>query len=486
MSSDTSDANAAATSATVVGTVLAHAEAVGDAVLYEGYLLYPYRASAKKNQFRWQWGVLMPPGYADDDIGEYATASTECLLEPQPHTTLHLRLRFLHAHHRAVRHAADGTYRDVDSLRVGGLEYTSWDEAVEREVDVALPAAELFAAPATVPVTVAAERTVEQLASDARLVRTAEALTGTLRVALTQLPGPFGGARLQVSIRNTTDGAPDTRDIALRRAFLAAHVVLALDSGHFLSVQDPPEWARPATDECRGERLWPVLLDAEHGSGMLASPIILSDDPAIAPESNGPLFDGTEIDEILTLRTMALTGEEKRQARATDPKAAQLIDRADNMPAEMLERLHGTVRYLREATGGAATANTPTTDATTGEPDVEETTGADVMAPPSVPWWDPGADTSVSPDSDTVTIAGAAIGNGSPVTLRPGLRRSDAQDMFLAGRHGTVRAVLFDVDDCAHLAVTLDDDPAADLYDTYGRYHYFTPEEIEPDLEVQS
>jgi len=40
------------------------ARQVADAVLYEGYLLYPYRASARKNQIRWQWGVLVPLAYA--------------------------------------------------------------------------------------------------------------------------------------------------------------------------------------------------------------------------------------------------------------------------------------------------------------------------------------------------------------------------------------------------------------------------------------
>ena len=37
---------------------------------------------------------------------------------------------------------------------------------------------------------------------------------------------------------------------------------------------------------------------------MLSSPIILYDYPQIAPESPGSLFDGTEIDEILSLRIL--------------------------------------------------------------------------------------------------------------------------------------------------------------------------------------
>ncbi len=93
---------------------------------------------------------------------------------------------------------------------------------------------------------------------------------------------------------------------------------------------------------------------------MLSSPIILEDYPRVAPESPADLFDATEIDEILTLRTMALTDEEKREARATDPRAAALIDRVDNMPPEMLDRLHGAIRYLREAQGEPVPVSSPT------------------------------------------------------------------------------------------------------------------------------
>ena len=78
--------------------------------------------------------------------------------------------------------------------------------------------------------------------------------------------------------------------------------------------------------------------------------LFLYDYPQIAPESPGDLYDATEIDEILTLRTMTLTDEEKREARATDPRAAAIIDRVDDMPPEILDRLHGAVRYLRAAT----------------------------------------------------------------------------------------------------------------------------------------
>ena len=80
---------------------------------------------------------------------------------------------------------------------------------------------------------------------------------------------------------------------------------------------------------------------------MLSSPIILYDFPAVAPESAGDFCDSTEIDEILALRVMTLTDEEKAEARGTDARAAAIIDRCDDMPDEIWSRLHGAVRSLR-------------------------------------------------------------------------------------------------------------------------------------------
>jgi hypothetical protein len=418
------------------------ARAVADAVLYEGYLLYPYRASATKNQMRWQFGVLMPPAFADPDAGEHDTCRTQLLVEPALHAALHLRVRFLQVQARTVE--VDGAA--VPSLTVDGTEWTSWDEAVEQEVDAVIRFADLLAGDNIVPFTIPGGVESEPLGDQACLARRRWPLAGELRMRADALPGPYGASRLTMTVANTSDWAGGSgRDEALRHALIAAHTVMSVSAGRFVSMVDPPEWAKPAVAECRCERTWPVLVgDADT---VLSSPIILYDFPAIAQESAGELFDGLEIDEILTLRTMALTDEEKREARATDPRAAQIVDRVDAMPPELLDRLHGTIRYLRSVTG---------------EQDK--------------PWWDPGADTSVDPDTDSVIVAGVRVARGSRVRLKPGKRRADAQDMFLAGREATVQAVLHDVDGDLHVAVTLDDD----LDPAYGRFRYFSAEEVEP------
>ena len=347
-----------------------------------------------------------------------------------------------------------------------------------------------------------------------RLVRRRAALAGMIRLRADRLPGPYGGLRLGVTIENHTspDGPLRRREDGLRLALIAAHALIHVPGGRFLSLTGPPEWAEPHAAACGNTGTWPVLAGPEECRELvLSSPVILYDHPRIAAESAGELFDSTEIDEILTLRTLALTDEEKREARATDPRAAALLDRLDDLPPEMLERMHGAIRYLgppteaaagrpgvgnevtdrggtgREATGVGDTGQEVTGNGGTGRgvsgeggTDPPGARPASATHDRSAPWWDPGADTSVSPETDHIVIKGVRVTRGSRVRMRPGARRADAQDLFLTGRSVLVEAVLHDVDGNVHLAVTPEDDPAADLQRSHGRFLYFAPDEVEP------
>jgi hypothetical protein len=441
------------------------ARKVADAVLYEGYLLYPYRASAAKNQARWQFGVLMPRLWSEHGPDEPWATQTECLLEPEEATTVRVLVRFLHVQAKTVEvvDVEAGTFHEADTLPVDGSELVPWDEAAEQEVAVEAPLARLLDGELATPLERPGGRRVEPVNSAAgrlvgRTVRRRWPVLGSVKLSAERLEGPYGLVRLRLVLENATawnDPGAD-RSVALRHSLVAAHSLIGIDQGVFLSLLDPPEWAKPAAEACQNLHTWPVLIgDEGRRDAMLSSPIILYDHPTIAPESPGDLFDATEIDEILTLRTMALTEDEKREARATDERAAAIIDRVDNMPPELLERLHGAVRYLKGVEG------------------TEE------EEPELVPWWDPGADRTVSPETDGVVVAGVTVARGSRVRLRPG-QRADAQDMFLAGRLATVEAVFLDVDGNRHLAVTLDEDPAADLQRWHGRFLYFSPDEVEP------
>jgi hypothetical protein len=285
-----------------------------------------------------------------------------------------------------------------------------------------------------------------------------------------------------VENRTAAEPAPAVRDDALPTALVAAHVIAAVSGGDFISMTDPPEWAKPAVAECQNTGVWPVLADPDGGRQvMLASPIILYDHPELAPESPGELYDGTEIDEILTLRTLALSDEEKLEARATDPRAAALIDRVEAMDAPTMERLHGTIRSLRPAGPGSSASGALRSGASGAlRSGASGAGGFPADYDPSVPWWDPEADASVSPDTDSVLIAGRQVARGSLVRLRPGKRRADAQDMFLAGRVAEVQAVLLDIEDQPYLAVALTDHPDPELSIAHGRFLYFMPDEVEP------
>jgi hypothetical protein len=421
--------------------------AVADAVLYEGYVLYPYRASSAKNQTRWQFGVLMPSGF--DDPSERTACRTEIVMEAGAGAQLAIEVRFLHIQHRTG----------------GGL--PEWDETVERQVSFALDVDALRSAPDEHRFRFA--DAVGDGADGAH--RETSAIDGAVVASLTELPGPYGALRLRIDVENRTNATPGDRDTALRCALVAAHTLVTIDRGRFVSMTDGPEWTTPAVKGCTNEGTWPVLAGSEQV--VLSSPIILGDDPQIAPESPGDLYDATEIDEILTLRTMTLTDAEKAEARATDPRAARVIEQVDQLPAEHLDRLHGALRYLRRVEGADGADPGPDTDP---DADIER------LMHPKTPWWDPGADASVDPETDHVVVAGVRVARGSRVRLRPGRnRRTDAQDLFLAGRTATVEAVLFDVDGQQHLGVTPDDDPElAEIARWHGRFLYFAPEEVEP------
>ncbi len=441
---------------------------IADAVLYEGYILYPYRASAAKNRSRWQWGVVLGPGYAAADPSERDFTQAEIVLEHSGQPSVLIILRFLQVQRRSTEAA-------------GPVQAQTWDEAVEREIEFTVGRDALLGAGHVHDFAVEGGEEREPPADGGATVRRREPLAGLVSVRAFPLEGPWQAVRLQVRVENRTaaEPVPERREDALPTALVAANVIMTATGGEFISMTDPPERAKTAVSECGNIGGWPVLADPDGGRDIvLSSPIILSDHPEVAPESPGELYDGLEIDEILTLRTLALSDDEKLQARATDPRAAALIDRVEAMDARDIVKLHGTVRSPRSVPSGSAPDGIP--GAGTMFARTNAAGESAWIGDPDVPWWDPGADASVSPDTDTVNIGGRPIGRGSRVRLRPGKRRSDAQDMFLIGRIAEVQALLLDVDDNPYLAVTLADDPDQDLRIAHGRFLYFSVDEIEP------
>jgi len=428
-------------------TPLDVARRVADAVLYEGYVLFPYRASAAKNRYRWQWGVVVPPDDTDR-VGEPDTVGCDLLVRGEG--TIHLHARFLRLRRRQV---IDAGGRPVESLEVDGQPVVSWDEGDEVEVALGpLSMSALVAEPVALDHACPADHTTESLPGDGRVDRDAVALD--LRVEVDAQPLADGVARLRVHVRNVTPGPArsDDRHVVLARAMVGVHVLAVADEGtRFASLLDPPDWAADHVRDCRRDGLHPVLVGPPDATSsvVLAAPIILPDHPETAPESPGPSFDATEVDELLALAVMGLTDEEKAQARATDPRAADLVDRTDALPGDVLQRLHGRLQDLD----------------TSPVPGVVSDEVADLLGVGERP-------------TERIRIGDRWITLGSRVRLRP-RRRADAHDMFVDGHLATVEKVVTTVEGDTMLGVTLVDDPAAPLHRWYGRFQYFDLSEVE-------
>jgi hydrogenase maturation protease len=343
------------------------ADKIAQATLYEGYILYPYRPSVKNHQ-RWTFGGIYPQSWSDAQKGtDPHVMRTEVPVAGTANGSLHVIIRFLHLVDRTVGEfplplselpvGGMPDFRLVRSLEIGDTRYQPWQEAIEREVDAGEFALDKLALETVrIPFAFPRERVIEPLKSgDAKfvgvLIRERQTIEGVIEIAAVQKADDF--RTVLVTILNLTplDSVEcSTRDDALMRTLVSMHVILGLRDGEFISLTDAPQKWQACAAECKNSGLWPVLIGtgAEHDT-MLASPIILYDYPQLAPESPGDLYDATEIDEILTLRILTLTDEEKRAAASVDPRAREMLARTESLARGQLMNLHGTVRGLRPA-----------------------------------------------------------------------------------------------------------------------------------------
>ncbi|MES1260519.1 MAG: hypothetical protein ABUS49_02195 [Acidobacteriota bacterium] len=365
-------------------------EKIASAVLYEGYILYPYRASAIKNRQRWNFGTLGP--------GEFM--QTECLVAGTPGAELDVKVRFLQM-----------------TAREGEI----WNEAVDRSVPLC-----------HFQLNGSAQTRTFEFAPD---------ITGTVGIAGLMLRA--GLFRVTVRITNRHPAAGGACEAILLRSLVSTHTILSLRAGEhargeFVSLLDPPEAYREEAAQCKNVGTWPVLA-GEPGTRdtLLSSPIILYDYPRVAPESEGDYFDGTEIDEMLALRVLTLTEEEKREVRQGDERARRILERTERMPHDHMLKLHGAVRGM-----------TP----------VQEE-----LAPAGI------------------RVFGVDVGKGDRVRLWP-RKGGDIFDLALEGKVAIVDTIERDFEDRVHLAVVLEDDPGRDLGELRqpGHRFFFSPEEIEP------
>jgi hypothetical protein len=302
------------------------AEKIAAAILYEGYILYPYRPTAIKNRQRWNFGTLYPRVYAQAQRPEEPfRLVAECLVMAEETASLDVRLRFL----QLVRQE-----QSVPPLTDPSL---AWDEAVERTWEHAhLGIRELLTSPLSLTV----------------------ATTPELQVALTIAAERLGdgSCKLRLEVQNASSlpsGAAANREEALPASFVSAHLLLGITGGEFISLLDPASGYRVSAAACSNLGVFPVLVGEEPERNMMfCSPIILYDYPKIAPESAGDFFDGTEMDEMLTLRVLTLTDAEKQEMQNSDPRARRILERTEALTNDAMLKAHGVIRGLRDIRGG--------------------------------------------------------------------------------------------------------------------------------------
>ncbi len=309
-------------------------EKIAAAILYEGYILYPYRPTAIKNRQRWNFGTLYPRAYAQAQRPEESfRLVAECLVAGD--ARLDLRISFLQL-------VAQGSVAP-EMLTDPSL---AWDEAVERSSELAgLELNSLATAPLLLPVKM-------DTGGPSSVLRD---LQVELSVSAQQVQE--GAYKLRLEVQNATplvSGAAAKRDEALPLSLVSAHVLLGLTGGEFVSLLDPPDAYVEAARACNNQGVFPVLAGEEPDrSMMLCSPIILYDYPKIAPESAGDFFDGTEMDEMLTLRVLTLTEQEKQEMREGDPRARRILERTEALTEDAMLKAHGVIRGLRDIRGDA-------------------------------------------------------------------------------------------------------------------------------------
>ncbi|MGH8282924.1 MAG: hypothetical protein ACRESE_03670 [Gammaproteobacteria bacterium] len=462
---------------------------VVEAVLYEGYILYPYRPSSRKNRQRWTFGGIYPRSYFEVTGGsDPCHMHTECLLEGNPDTRIDIRLRFLQPTAREVgklpRPLAawpsdhEPAFEHVPELTVGGKVYYDWQEAVEHEVKVADgPLCEWLKDSLELDFGFDARRDIMPLAgADGRiegvLVHSGMAIRGQVRFGIEVVTEKL--YRLSVHIENHTPMDPDSivnRDQASLYSFASTHTLFGTEDGAFVSLADPPDAYQDAAAACVNEGTWPTMA-GEPGSRdrVLSSPITLNDYPEVAPESPGNFYDAAEIDELLTLEVLAMTDAEKREMAATDPRGAALLARTEALSGDDFMRLHGVLRQPRLAPESSALLP----QASDGSGDAGTMTGPNSLeSKPS------------GPRLAYYRSGSTELKVGDRVRVNP-KAGGDVMDIALAGKIAVIESIERDYDDRVHVAVCMDDDPGRDwgLERMPGHRFFFSPAEIEPLLDA--
>jgi hypothetical protein len=281
---------------------------LANAILYEGYMLYPYRPSALKNRSQgWTFGTLVPEQYAAAHPGEASNFSAQVIVVGEQ-VQLSAEFRFLQlCGSESSERTVVSTPLEVSSLLSHPLDIHF---AFDRD-----------GAP--------------------------DFLKGVVRIAAERATGRSFKLTIALCNQSSPSVSWDTRDLVLQQALVSAHALISVTGGELISLIAPPDEYSAEIATCRQAGVFPVLVgDEGDRTAMLISPIILYDYPQIASTSHGDFFDGSEIDEMLTLRVLTLTDAEKEEVRANNEHARALLERTESLSPEEILNLRGVLRDL--------------------------------------------------------------------------------------------------------------------------------------------
>jgi hypothetical protein len=412
-------------------------EKIADAVLFEGYILYPYRPSSIKNQQRWNFGTLYPRDFAvAQKPPEAWSFHTEVLVEGNPETRIDPCVRFLQIAQPSVSDGQEWGEGFARTRVLENLTLAEIEQGIERELSFA-------------QVSLHERNRVPQSFRN-------HPLTGSLSLSAMRLRE--GLYRISATFANVTavaDAETASRKSMEGSSFTSAHIAIRVEKGAFVSMLDPALELKDTVAECTNQGVFPVLVGEEGDrSWILCSPIILYDYPQVAPESAGDFFDGTEMDEMLALRVLTLTDEEKFEMRRSDRHARAILDRTETLPKEQLMKVHGVVRGMQPAAAH--------------ESEIDGIIQA----------WSPFDE---RPPLQSVRVFGVDVRVGDRVRIWP-QKKADIMDMAMEGKVAVIEGIEQDFEDNVQFAVVLEDDPGKDMgmLRQAGHRFFFSPEEVEP------
>lgn len=279
---------------------MSNIEKICNALLYEGYALFPYRKNALKNQKRFNFGVLSPKVWAEKQMNEQHFQQTEILVLAENESKLSFKTRFLEL-----------------------SDDSEWQTAVEKKIEDEFSLSE--------------PKTLEYKE---------DSLCGKIEISTKKLTEDLFKIRFIFENLTKSENCESlSREEVLQFSFVSTHTIFEIENGKFVSLLETPNEFVNQAKSLRNINILPVLIgDKFKQNIILASPIILYDFPEIAENSLENFFDGLEIDELMILNLLALPDEEKRQIAETDELTKKILDKIESATPEDLLKLHAHLR----------------------------------------------------------------------------------------------------------------------------------------------